>query len=173
MSESHQLLELPCVSSDWSDGNSNRKHMFIQHLSGTTGENIIEEPKVVKLRDQNYLTMKLELDTPLYDSERLFKHPDIEHGYMQGDSKQIAYTQGVNKRMEGQGMEDEETTFFVKIPLGQFEFTPVAISGHESIIPMWLPEVDAENEKTGKDAFILMFDFMVPKKEATFTEKSR
>lgn len=172
MSESHQTLELPCISSEWSDGNNKRMHMFMQHVSGTTWKNIIENPKIYKLDDQNYLTMKLELDTPLYDSERLFNHPLLEHGYVPGDSKQTAYTQGVNEHMAGQGMGNEET-FLIKIPLGKFEFTPLEISGHDSIIPIWLPEVDAQNEETGHDAFIFMFDFMLPKKEATFTEKKK
>ena len=75
--------------------------------------------------------------------------------------------------MAGQGMGNEETTFLVKILLGKFDFTPVTISGHESIIPIWLPEVDAQNQKTGLDAFILMFDFMLPKKEATFEDEEQ
>ena len=173
MSDSHQLLKLPCFSSDWSDGNHSRRHLFIQHLSGTSLKNIKQPPKVVKLDSQNYLTMMLELDSPLFDSERLFGHPSFEHGYVKGDSKHIAYTQGVNKHMEGEGMKDKETTFLVKIPLGMFKFTPREISGHDSSIPIWLPEVDEDDDETGNNAFITMCDFMLPKKEPTFTEKQK
>ena len=168
MSDSHQLLKLPYVSSDWSDGNNNRKHLFIQQLSGTSLGNIKEDPKVVKLCDQNYFMMVLELDTPLFDSERLFNHPSFEHEYQQGNSKHVAYTEGVNKRMEDKG-----TTFLVKIPLGSFECTPEKISGHDSFIPIWLPEVDEDGVETGHQAFILMCDMMLPKKELTFTEKKK
>ena len=56
--------------------------------------------------------------------------------------------------MTGQGMGNEETTFLVKIPLGKFEFAPLAISGDGSIIPMQLPEVDTQNQETGLNAFI-------------------
>ena len=116
MSESHQILEIPCISSEWSVGNNTRMHMFIQNLSGTTWQDIIGEPKVVKLHDQNYLIIKLELDTPLYDSERLFGHPVIEYGYVEGDSKQTAYTQGVNERMAGQGMGMKKQPSLSKFP---------------------------------------------------------
>ena len=67
MSESHRILEVPCISSEWSDRNNKRMHrsMFIQHLSGKTWKDIIEGPKIVKLYNQNYLTVKLELDSSL------------------------------------------------------------------------------------------------------------
>lgn len=69
--------------------------------------------------------------------------------------------------------EKTETTFLVEIPLGSYELTPPRISGHPSWIPIWLPEIDADNKKTGADTFIMMFDFIIPRKEPTFTAKKK
>ena len=69
--------------------------------------------------------------------------------------------------------ETTETTFLVEIPLGSYEFTPQSISGHPSWIPIWLPEIDADNKKTGADTFIMMFDFMIPTKNPGFTTKKK
>ena len=71
--------------------------------------------------------------------------------------------------MEGKS----EIILTVEIPLGEYDWTPEAISGHSPYLPIRLPEVDIDGRKIGTKAFIMMFDFMIPRKQQSFTTKKR
>ena len=168
MSHSHEKLKLPPVFSKWEDGNYERKHLFVQFLSGTTRSSFKEEPKVIK-GAHNHLRLLLDPSTLLFDPERLFDHPEFEHALIQFELKHSAYNRGVNKRTK----EKNEPTFLVETSLSSYELTPLHISGHPSWIHIWLSEIDADNKKTGANTFIMMFHFIIPKKAPTFTVKKK
>ena len=118
MSHSDEKLKLPRVFFKWEDGNYERKQLFVQFLSGTTCSSFKEEPKVIK-GAQNHFRILLDLDTPLFDPERLFDHLEFEHVFIQFEPNHAAYNKGVNKLMG----EKTETTFLVEIPLGWYLVT--------------------------------------------------
>ena len=90
MSHSHEKIKLPPVFSKWEDGEYERKHLFVQFLSDTTSSSFKEEPKVIK-GAQNHLRLLLDLDTPLFDPERLFDHLEFEHAFIQFEPKHAAF----------------------------------------------------------------------------------
>ena len=172
MSGAIEKMECPKVASPWSDGNNERMHLCVQFLSSMTTQSFIEWPKVCKGSTQNHLRMHLKHDTPLHDPERMFNHDDFSYPYIEGDTLHSSYTTQLNSCMGTK----KEVIYLVEIPVGKYELTPPDISGHPSILSMWLPEGDSHGNPTENKAFVMLFDLMIPKTEDTFTirkEKAR
>ena len=175
MSNVSKLLKLPHVISKWSDGENDRLHLFLQMLSGTTVDDFVGNPVVTKRKGtqgQNTFTMKMKLNELLLEHDRLFDHPEFEGFHFQRNKyepKFIARSIEVNKLMSGKS----EIILTVEIPLGEYDWTPEDISGHSPYLPIRLPEVDTNGRETGAKVFIMMFDFMIPRKQPSFTTKKR
>ena len=151
-------VDLPSVMAEWNDnsqeGPNDRVHIFVHMLSGTKNDDFIGDAVADNTSGKTTIRLRVKCNEILLDPNRVLGHPSFDDGYYSaGHPKATAMKKKVNNLLGDSS--HLELLINITLPIsGTFVFTPVRVSGHSHVMPIELPEEDADGNETGNKAFL-------------------